>query len=166
MPADVEVNADLGKLESFLKNVYKLHGMYIKVGVLAGPKNKREKGESLTNAQLGVYHEFGSYSKSLPQRSFIQMPLEHERDKIRDVMTEKLVDNLMTGNLKTWLENIGLGAERAIDDAFASGGFGTWTPLKPATIAHKNKGVEGSSSILIDLGFLRGSITSQVVKEK
>ena len=55
----------------------------------------------------------------------------------------------------------GLTATVVINDAFESGGFGEWAPLKPETIRRK-----GSDKILIDTGDLRRSISYEVMNDQ
>jgi len=56
-------------------------------------------------------------------------------------------------------KQVGIKAEAIIQEAFASGGFGTWADLEEQTIRRK-----GSSSKLIDKGELRKSVSSEVEK--
>ena len=55
------------------------------------------------------------------------------------------------------LELLGVYGESIVQEAFETGGFGTWEPLSQETVEAK-----GSNSILIDTAQLRRSITSKV----
>jgi SOS response regulatory protein OraA/RecX len=60
--------------------------------------------------------------------------------------------------LKQAYIHLGIMAEKIIQAAFESSGFGHWKPDSASTIARK-----GSSRTLIDTSQLRASITSDVV---
>lgn len=132
----------------------------VRVGIMGEKVSRRpEPGtQTPTNAEVGALHEFGSPGR-VPQRSFLRMPLRMKSKAILAQMAiggEKL---LRDGKMKLLLKNLGLACENAVDDAFASGGFGKWAALKPMTVKRK-----GSSAILIDTRQLRASIASKVVE--
>ena len=127
-----------------------------RVGIL-GDKNKRDD-TTLTNAEIGAVHEFGSLSRNIPKRSFIRMPLEV---KLPDWIKRHGDDYFYfaeRGALEVFYEGLGLDAEVMIAEAFETGGFGTWKPDSPQTIKRK-----GSDWILVDKSELRNSISSEVV---
>lgn len=129
------------------------------VGVL-GSKAAQNRG-GINNASLGAVHEFGSLSRNIPARSFIMMPL---REKLSTVMKKKndfLKDALFKGDVKLFFKRIGIMAETVIQDAFSTGGFGKWAPLKPATIRARIKKGDNVISILVELGDLKRSVTSR-----
>jgi len=77
--------------------------------------------------------------------------------------------NLGSALTVDWFKKVSkLGAKRSvaalgkagvdvIQEAFATGGFGLWAPLKPRTVQRK-----GSDRILIEHGELREAVTSKV----
>lgn len=111
-----------------------------------------------TNAAVGAAHEFGS--KTLPQRSFLRVPIsEHLEKKMEssgafDKNALKLV--VKQGSLTPWLKKIAVLAEGIVAEAFETGGFGKWPQWKDPN--YKNDG----GRILVDTRQLAESITSEV----
>jgi len=158
---DSVVSGDFSKLEKLVENLGKDH--YVDIGIM-GEKNKTLEG-GLTVAGLGAVHEFGTdragrgNSVTIPERSFIRMPLETGQDDIEKSVKPKLKALMEKGDIKGIFKLIGVAGEARIQEAFASGGFGEWPPNAKSTIRQK-----GSSQPLIDIGAagLRGSISSKV----
>lgn len=152
------VTGDFSKLENMLSKLSKK--IYVDVGILGSEVNP-ETG--ITIAGIGAVHEFGTdkagrgKSTTIPERSFLRMPIETKSDDIEAFASKGLDKNLADGNIRRIFEQVGKGAEAVIQDAFETGGFGTWPELAQSTIDAK-----GSSGILIDTGLLRKSITSKV----
>jgi hypothetical protein len=124
----------------------------VQVGILTGGARA---DSSMTNAEIGYEHEFGNPSNNLPERSFLRMPLIFN---LRGNLNKDWSKTIQSYGFTTALKQLGVIAEGTIQKAFATGGFGFWEPLRPATIARK-----GSSAILIDTSQLRRSISSRVV---
>ena len=133
-------------------------GSVVNVGIFGSKTDRNGKGAQ-TNAEIGAIHEFGSFSKNIPQRSFLRMPIEHEREKIMEAVVAEVGDLAQSGTKHKLLVHIGHECENAIQRAFETHGFGAWPPDKPATFKAK-----GSSAPLIDTGQLRRSIASEVGK--
>jgi hypothetical protein len=148
-----EIRGDFKNLNRFVKAVSSKGS--VKVGIL-GKKTHRKEGE-LTNAEIGATHEFGSFSKGVPMRSFLRMPLHQKQKVIVKEAADGLIKRLVKGKDKEALERMGASCVRAIMLAFASRGFGQWVPNSPETIRRK-----GSASPLIDTAQLRRSITAVV----
>lgn len=137
----------------------------VKVGILGSDGSKQVKDDDnelgkITMATLGAIHEFGSPKVNIPARSFIRMPLE---TKFKEELSRNKGFKQALSELDiTKLNNeVGLTATVVINDAFESGGFGQWAPLKPMTIMMK-----GSDKILIDTGDLRRSISYEVMNDQ
>lgn len=113
----------------------------------------------LTNADIGAIHEFGS--GNIPRRSFLKMPLENHIGKWIRANKDRYYEMMTKGNVKKFYEAMGFEAEKIINEAFVTSGYGTWAPNAPRTIEKK-----GSSMPLIDTGQLRASISSKVLDEK
>lgn len=109
----------------------------------------------LTNGDIGAVHEFGSMSQHIPQRSFLRMPLT---TRLKDNVSSNWGETILRQGFNSALRKLGVMGENTVQKAFATGGFGVWPKLKPATIARKR-----SSAILIDTSQLRRSISSRVV---
>ena len=119
-------------------------------------KGKHVKGESdslLTNVEIGTVHEFGSYSRHIPRRSFLGWPVKHKASQINKYMALLWRAHCAgkIGIIEAY-KRLGIYVEGVIQTAFATQGFGQWPKLK------RRKG-----SPLIDTGQLRKSITSAVV---
>lgn len=166
---DVTITLDTTKLDLIANQLLKRS--YVEVGIL-GDKNARDgKG---TNAAIGAVHEFGSLTRNIPRRSFLEMPLvtqlpmqnaQIKRDLARAMAKKDYVDFI-----ETFLKRVAIRAEGVIQDAFRTGGFGTWEPSKKVESYHvkhtlycpvlsRNKGPQ----TLIDTGQLRASISSRIV---
>ncbi len=158
MPVQVKTTLNFKPLMTIRTDLAKPIG--VKVGVLGG-NDTRQDGEPLGNAGVGVVQEFGSITNGIPARSFLRMPLETKKDRLEATFEKAGVkQKLLTGDAKGAMQSLGFVAEEIIDDAFKTGGFGTWAPNKPSTIAKK-----GSSKPLIDQSELRRSITSKVLEK-
>lgn len=145
----------LQKLED---EIAKAGAARVHLGVLAG-KAERGDGEPLNNAEIGAVHELGSKSGSIPQRSFLQMPVRSKLpEAIKKIKAEKFARLIIEQGMEVALKNLGVIGEQVVDEAFATRGFGHWKENSPVTIARK-----GSDAPLIDKAFLRKSITSAVV---
>lgn len=115
-----------------------------------------EDHEGVTNAQLGVIHEFGAPARGIPERSFLRSTIDREQRKINKLLKGAASRLSIGQGLKASLGIVGEFAVAAIRKTFdRSIGL---VPLKAATIERK-----GSSSPLIDEGQLKGSITYKVV---
>ena len=66
---------------------------------------------------------------------------------------------LSLSGIEKILELVGIYGESIVQEAFETGGFGAWEPIKEATANRK-----GSSQILIDSSQLRRSVISKVEK--
>ena len=67
---------------------------------------------------------------------------------------DKLAEQIDAGPGVTKMEEIGRAAMEDIDARFDSGGYGTWQPLSPVTVARKG----GRTEILIDTSNMRNSV--------
>jgi len=137
------------------KELKDLNKKVIRVGVLGSQGSRSDT--KLNNASIGSIMEFGSNTKNIPARSFLRMPLELHKKDIKDFIFQALRSKEKPLNK---LKRIGIFCESIVQKAFASGGFGQWAPLKESTIKAK-----GSTSILIKYGFLRKSVSSDVVNK-
>lgn len=124
----------------------------VQVGIFS---SAARTNSDLTNGDIGAVHEFGSMSQHIPQRSFLRMPLT---TRLKDNASSNWGEIILRQGFNSALRKLGVMGENTVQKAFATGGFGVWPKLKPATIARK-----GSSAILIDTSQLRRSISSRVV---
>lgn len=160
---DINIKADFSKLEKLIKLLKTKK--YVDVGILGettSEQTEEGKTKNISIAFLGAVHEFGSEKRNIPERSFIIMPIETKQKKIAKEMEKKfpiLLGSEKANEVKIiqFLTDVGLKCEEAIQDAFDSGGFGTWPDIQQATKDRKD-----SDAILIDQGNLRKAITSKV----
>lgn len=179
MAKETKITIDLSKLEGLRRKIKT--DLIARVGIMGQEAQKqhydpiniydtktgersRQAGKSaggLTNAELGVIHEFGSATRNIPPRSFLRMPIETKGKEIVQLLAGKETRELIKkGELLSVFTLLGIKGEEIVQRAFETKGFGQWPPNKPATVDRK-----GSSAPLIDTGQLRRSITSDVVKK-
>ena len=151
------VKTDFSGLTRFMGWLKDSNKYAVKVGIL-GKKNNRSDGE-MTNAEIGLIHEYGSRTRNIPIRSFLRMPISVKSKDIIKMASINALKLMTDGKGKQVFKNIGIACEAVIQDAFGSRGFGTWEGNRPSTIKRKK-----SDSPLIDMGFLRKSISSEVIK--
>lgn len=151
------VENDLDKLNKFVKGLKP--GYVVRVGILGNKNNRNDpKSKGKTNADIGLIHEFGT--PKIPQRSFLRMPLFVKSDRILKEMADaQTLKDFANGDILKILGYLGKVCERVILDAFDTKGFGDWAANAASTIKRKK-----GSQPLIDHGFLRRSISSDVVK--
>lgn len=156
MPPKIKVNFNLNGLQNLENQAKQLNRYVAKVGIL-GDKNFRSDSKQ-SNAEIGATHEFGSFSKNIPRRSFLRDPFflfkREFGEKIRAIILKNSGKNGEIPNAKKIFDLIGAHGVALVQKSFATGGFGKWKPLKQSTIDQK-----GSSAILIDTAQLRKSIT-------
>lgn len=129
-----------------------------RVGILGAKATQAHNKTELTNADVGALHEFGA--ANIPRRSFLQYPLETFMGKWIKSNKDTYFATLKEGTVKKFYVAMGFEAERIIDEAFSTSGYGTWPPNAPVTIK-----IKGSSMPLLDTGQLKNSITSVVLNE-
>ncbi len=137
-----------------LKNLVKQLGVKKEVQVGIFEDSKRDDGTP--NAQIGFEHEFGDPKERLPMRSFLRAPILEKGRQLADAVDASLEKDL---NLNNAYQALADEAEKIVEGAFESGGYGKWQPLSQEAIARK-----GNSKILIETGQLRDSVKSKVVK--
>ncbi len=133
-------------------------GQYVKVGVFGDHKAQRTD-DTINNVELAILQNFGSFTRNIPARPFIAMPIQEKRkDILAFAASKKMRDLLLAGDVKKALGLLGVFAENIIQKAFDTGGFGKWAPNKQSTIDRK-----GSSKPLINISELRKAVWSKVV---
>lgn len=143
-------------ISNFIKALKTANKSCARVGIL----NDTARNDSfLTNAEIGEQHEFGI---GVPQRSFLRMPIaNHLQEKIDEAypLNKKTLEQIVSEkSFYPLLKKLGSLGHEVVMDAFDSGGYGTWKPLSPLTIALK-----GSDTILIDTFQLKDSVDWDVV---
>ena len=161
----MKIEIKLNKLEKFIKDVPNLQNQEVRIGFLGEEKNTRSGGE-LTNADLAAIHHFGSVSKKLPPRSpFVGFQMEEKTSIISNIIGKSLESSVKKNTINKSdvtqaLKKGGLAGENLIDEAFQTGGFGSWKPINPKTAKAK-----GNKKILIATDQLHKSRVSKVINK-
>lgn len=108
-------------------------------------------GDSASNAEIALVHEFGSPAQGIPERSFMRSTIDANRQKYHREM-QRIADKVLSGAPTTQALNL-LGM-RAANDMKRTIQGGIPPPLKPETVARK-----GSAKQLVDTGQLITAIT-------
>lgn len=157
-------------------------GMYLKVGVLGDYAGRtpdesgtKRKDSSLTNPQLGLWHEFGVIKKNLPERSFLRMPLMLKLPG--ELSNVDWFSFLTSEGVHGVLDAVGNKCIQIISQAFATGGFGQWAAWslryaklreRIARVVRRGKlkfiGPVQPGLILVRSGQLQNSVTYAVVR--
>lgn len=156
-----KVKADLTELNKLMRSLKK--DVRVRVGIL-GSKAKAQHGDSsLTNAEIGTFHEFGT--SKMPQRSFLMMPLQEKlSDQVVEMKKEAFKDFFQKNKPEVFFNYLGALAVHIVHNAFDSNGFGQWKELTAATKrakARKNL----SPNTLIAKGQLKNSISMKVINK-
>lgn len=142
------------------KEVGSAGGKSVNVNAKKPLKGSKGSNQSLSNAEIGAVHEFGTTSQ--PQRSFLRVPIsEHFKDKVADskiAERERLAEVIATGELTPWVKELAVIGEAIVAEAFATGGFGKWPAWK--TPGYRNN----TGQLLKNTQQLSQSITSEVVE--
>ena len=145
---------DLNQLREITKQIKLATTHEVNIGI-AQDIGQYPNGEKIVD--VGRRHEFGI---GVPRRSFLRMPFivkQNIIDKAIATSWKKITDGKSTALKEFGI--LGIIGQNISKDAFASGGFGKWKKLKPATEKAK-----GSTEILLDTSKLVQSITNWVVK--
>ena len=143
----------LGKLIKAFENI-----PYVKLGILGDSgKNTRKDDVALTNAEVGIKHEFGD--GTMPMRSFLRMPITEKFQAALEqsgAFTKETIDQVIKEkSLHAWIQKFGILGEQIVLDAFQTGGFGQW---RPSNMKYKK-----NQQTLVETQQLRDSITSEVI---
>jgi hypothetical protein len=155
-----KINVEISPLKEIIENLRGLDEHNAEIGVYGGTKRNEKYGNS-DLVSVACVHEFGSEDRTIPPRPFLSRPCIMKKNRIATIYAkscEKYIDK-PNGWAKI-LNNICYTGEDIVNEAFETGGFGTWPPLKPKTIARK-----GTSVILVDSGHLKRNVRTKVTKK-
>ena len=160
------MKSDFTELNAFMKTLKS--GKAVDVGIFSNRASRKgkdgRKNRALSgNPDIGAVHEFGSFTKHIPARSFLRMPLLAKTETILERVKKNMLLHLSKGNIDQVLRDLGIACEEMIYRAFTSSGFGTWMPIKDPSRGKKNW--RGQAKPLLDTGQLQRSITSRVVQK-
>lgn len=148
----------------------------VRVGILAGPKMARKHktgspNDTKTNADIGAEHEYGSFTKNIPPRSFLYKPLRGAKTRKRIVsdaaegLERELARGAAVDATDSFYGKIGAGLVATVQDAFDASGPG-WKPLARETILRRRTRKvwpRMGTKPLIDVGELRNAVSFKVV---
>lgn len=161
------VKLDLTGLRTLQRQVGELPARKVQVGLFADTAGRvADPGRIDHNPTLGAVHEFGlaftvvgnKRTVTIPERSFLRMPLSLYFGPALMAQAQGLLRVLREQGVKRFLGLIGAIGEDVVQEAFATGGWGSWPKLAPSTVAAKH-----SSAILIESSQLRKAVSSRVV---
>lgn len=140
-------------LKALLKNVAGLSQNHrVTVGI-QGPEAVAEHG-SVTNAELGMIHEYGASKAGIPQRSFLRATADKGKAKYQKLLLEQAKTVAKSGvNPLQALYVVGETFRTDVIDRIRAG---IAPPNTPETLARKR----GETTPLIDTGYLIGAITT------
>ena len=151
------VRLDMTVAENLRDKIRGMNGARAEVGffkALAGRRNKRAQ-RNLTNPKLAFWLEFGT--SKMPARSILRMPLMTKL--FAAVKGVDWIGLIMRKGVGHALGVLGAKAEGVIHQAFKTGGWGMWRPLKKFTIRRK-----GHATILVETRQLENAVTSRVIQ--
>lgn len=145
--------------------VHKEAGEKRKIGSDQGRNGSRKASKTpsdMTNADVGFLTEFGrprmGNKSAIPARSWLRMPIVTKINDIAKDSARSFGEALKNGDVVKFLTVLGINAEKWIQLAFDTRGFGSWAPNAAATIEAK-----GSDAPNIDTAQLRRAVASMVV---
>lgn len=123
--------------------------------VVTGVPNEGKSHDSATNAEIGLWMEFGVPSKNIPERSTLRSTASEEAGNLGKLSNTQIA-KCLRGEIsaRDAYSVVGAYFQGKIIDKITDGDF---TPNTPETIRRK-----GSSKPLIDEGDFRASITYEV----
>ena len=142
------------RLKQVMKRAEQLNQLQLVVGIPNDETSREDSGE-ITNAELGVIHEWGAPEKGIPERSFMRSTMSEERENLGR-LSKTQIALCLEGNTSPHdvFATIGAYLQGKIVDKITDGEF---VPNNENTVKRK-----GSSKPLIDTGQLRASITYEV----
>lgn len=135
-----------------------LHRLARNSGVYVGlPKGTGTYEDGTPIAVIGAVQEFGSADGRIPERSFLRVPMRSNQKLFSNIMKE-LLPQVIEGKLtmRNMMEQVGARAAAVPQEAISAG-------IAPGN-ADSTVEQKGSSTPLVDTGFLRQNIT-YVVEE-
>lgn len=140
-------------LRKLLKTMRKLDDTFVDAGIFEGEGGSSDS--SITVAQLGTIHEFGTSDGRIPERSWMRSTDSENRNKYSKMM-DAVFDRVLRGKgqIASRLTAVG---ERIASDLRRKITSLRTPPNAASTIAQK-----GSSNPLIDTGHMRQSVRSRI----
>lgn len=175
MKAGCKTTIKLAKWNAIKEDIAINRGARARVGVLGSHATRSDSNE--TNADIGLWHEFGIPDQNLPERSWLRMPMiKALPSHLAKVGQQMFLGFIARNGIVKALKALGFEAESVISESFNSDGFGLWAPWSPAyarereELARRKTGKENfigaidPGRILMRSGQLARNVSSQVVK--
>ena len=142
------------RLKEVMKRAEQLNQLQLVAGIPNDETSREDSGE-ITNAELGIIHEWGAPEKGIPERSFMRSTMSEEMENLGR-LSKTQIALCLEGNISPHdvFATIGAYLQGKIVDKITDGEF---VPNNENTVKRK-----GSSKPLIDTGQLRASITYEV----
>jgi len=142
------------RLKQVMKRAEQLNQLQLVAGIPNDETSREDSGE-ITNAELGIIHEWGAPEKGIPERSFMRSTMSEERENLGR-LSKTQIALCLEGNTSPHdvFATIGVYLQGKIVEKITDGEF---EPNNENTVKRK-----GSSKPLIDTGQLRGAITYEV----
>lgn len=142
------------RLKQVMKRAEQLNRMQLVVGIPNDENSRQDSGE-ITNAELGIIHEFGVPERGIPERSFMRSTASEESENLGRLGNAQVAECL-EGNASAHdvFATIGTYLQGKVVEKITDGEF---EPNNENTVKSKH-----SSKPLIDTGQLRASITYEV----
>jgi len=154
---ETKVKYNFDRLNTFAKNMESFDKKYIvRVGIM-GAKDHRGGGGS--NATIGAAHEYGSFSRHLPVRSFLRGTLARKQNEIIRSAKALAWQTGFHGGIHAMFEILGTLCVRFVLEAFDSSGFSDWPALKKSTIKRK---IGQNPQPLVNTGQMRRAVSFDV----
>ena len=131
-------------------------GHVVRLGIQGAEAKAEHQASGMTNAQLGVIHEFGSKDGKIPSRPWLRGTVDRERDKYGRLLEKAIKRAARGGNPKKELAL--LVGEPAVADVRAT--FNRSLGLQK--LAQSTIDRKGSTTPLVNIGTLRDSVTYKV----
>lgn len=155
------------RLKEVMKRAEQLNRLQLVVGI-PSDENSRDESTGITNAELGVIHEFGAPEKGIPERSFMRSTASEEANNLGRLANIQIAECLK-GETSAYdaFATIGAYLQGKIVEKITDGEF---QPNKPETLKRKltpvkdkkRKRAKDADKPLIDTGQLREAITHEV----
>lgn len=159
---EIELKVEKDNSAALKKALAELQATEVLVGV-PDTKAGRQSGK-INNAALAYIHDNGSPARNIPARPFMDPGVRRATERINSLM-QQIGTAALRGEkqkVQRGFEMVGLAAQSSIRSVINEG---VPPPLKPGTIAARQRRGRRSVKPLIDTGQLRNSIT-YVVQRK
>lgn len=142
-------------------NALKDKRAFVKVGFIEEGQGSEDHGNGLTNAQVGLFNEFGT--ATIPERSFIRATFETKKDEYLSLLA-KLVKGVYSRKVtvEKALQVVGLKVSTDIKKTVTAGDQ-VPPPNAPSTAARKQALGRGLIRTLVDTGRMIAALSYAVM---